>query len=379
MSNYRIERKGLALLGFLIGFVFVVSTFFTSVWAADPPALQDLSGKERERVAKLIEGAKKEGEVVWFSHSVNPELAVRIEKGFREYYGIEDFKLRHSLMRTGPLAARVLKSLQAGIKDIDIIHTSDFELFRDLRKRNLLIEYNSPEYAHYDPVATQGNGPIASDPGYFTSAITIYVGVGYNTKYVKELRSYEDILDPKYRGRIVVADASKAATWLYTFMGLSEKLPADYWKRLAAQKPALIVSARDIINRVGAGEYWIAPFIHARHVYLGSKRGLPVALMPPQKDVGVVIMGYMMSILSTSTRPNASKLMTDYFHSREIQQMLVEKMAFTPSRLDVKSTDTIRKYSPLLKELPELIPFPWKTVTKTELKKWRDKFRDIFY
>ncbi|MBI4251925.1 MAG: hypothetical protein HY618_05645, partial [Candidatus Tectomicrobia bacterium] len=39
-------------------------------WAADAPILKELSGAERERVAKLIEGARKEGGLDYMSHFV---------------------------------------------------------------------------------------------------------------------------------------------------------------------------------------------------------------------------------------------------------------------------------------------------------------------
>lgn len=379
MKRERQDRIGRIFCGILVSLILAAGGLSTATQAADPPALEGLKGPERKRVANLIEGARKEGQVIWLSHSVDPEIAVRLEKGFREHYGLGDFRLRHSLMRTGPLSTRVLQEVRAGVRDIDIVHTSDFELFRDLHKRNLFLKYDSPEFARYDPVATRGEGGVPSASGYFTSAILTYFDVAYNTNHVKELRTYEDILDPRYRGRIVVGDASKSASHLFTYLGLRQKLPRQFWEKLAKQEPALIVPVRDMINRVGAGEYWIGFFVTARHIYLGAKRGLPVAAKPIQAEVGVVPVGYIWGILSSSPHPKAAKLLTDYFHSHKVQEMLVKAMAYTPSRLDVGVPPDIGKFARPLKEIPTLIPIPWKTLSRKELQQHREEFREIFF
>ena len=62
-----LSKTGKGVLASLI--VLLICSVWIVATAAEPPALARLSGAEKAKLAKLIEGAKKEGEVVAYSFS----------------------------------------------------------------------------------------------------------------------------------------------------------------------------------------------------------------------------------------------------------------------------------------------------------------------
>lgn len=377
MRRERLERMGRVFLGALMAVVLAAVALPISARAAEPPALQGLSGAERERVAKLIEGARKEGDFMFLSHSMNPEVFQVMAKAFRKHYGLPHLKMRHALMRTHAFIARVRKELMARRYLNDVLHIGAPLLFNDLIKRGELARYVSPEYKHYDPEVTSGKGAAAAMPGYYISGMISYFGIVYNSKFVKEIKSWEDLLDPKYKGKIIVQDASKSSTTGVTYVGMRTFLPRSYWEKLRKQNPIHILSNRSILNRIVAGEYWISTFVTSRLVYKEVKRGntFVKAVHPGRRQVAI---GYQMAILKRAPHPNAARLWVDFFHSKKGQEILVPLMGYAPARKDLKVPALVRKFSPPTHEM-NLIRIDWPNFGPKQLKKYQSEFREIFF
>ena len=87
--------------GFLVALVVVGICglwAFNSANAADPPALAKLTGAEKERVAKLIAGAKKEKELIAYSANWRPDVQQMILPAFRKEYGLSESDLKINIL-----------------------------------------------------------------------------------------------------------------------------------------------------------------------------------------------------------------------------------------------------------------------------------------
>src|SRR5207249_1997628 len=88
--------------------------------------------------AALVEAAKKEGKIVWYTSLVLPS-AEKVAKLFEAAYP----GIRVDVNRTGSqrILQKVLQEMQAGIKNADVVHTSDAGHFVLLKDKKLLLRY----------------------------------------------------------------------------------------------------------------------------------------------------------------------------------------------------------------------------------------------
>ena len=162
MSNMKPRCR---LLPFILTTIIFLSLGCQSLlWAASA---------EEERVAKLIEGAKKEGSLVWYTIMDVNEASVMLKKFEGKYPFMKTELVRLNVPR---LLTRVLAETGAKAYKVDVISTQGFP-FWVMKKRAVLQKYMSPQSAFYP----EG----AKDPdGYGTSVYLTTKTLGYNTKLV---------------------------------------------------------------------------------------------------------------------------------------------------------------------------------------------------
>src|SRR5262245_63975198 len=89
-----------------------------------------------------LEAAKKEGKVVWYT-SLALGSAEKVAKLFEAAYP----GIKVEVHRTGSqrVLQRVMQELQANIKNVDVIHTSDAGHYVLLKDKKLLMKYTRSE------------------------------------------------------------------------------------------------------------------------------------------------------------------------------------------------------------------------------------------
>src|SRR5262245_12780006 len=85
-----------------------------------------------------VEAARKEGKVVWYT-SLALSSAEKVAKLFEAAYP----GIKVEVQRTGSqrILQRVMQELQANIKNVDVIHTSDAGHYVLLKDKKLLMKY----------------------------------------------------------------------------------------------------------------------------------------------------------------------------------------------------------------------------------------------
>src|SRR6201993_2838544 len=153
----------------------------------------------------LIEAAKKEGKVVHYT-SVDLPLAEKVAKAFEaKYPGIAV-----STERTGAerVFQRIGQEYSSNIHAVDVVNSSDAAHFIVWKRDGILLPYVPEDVAKYPAEHRDVDGQFAS----FRVWLSI---IAYNTNMVKAdeaPRSFADLLDPKWKGKIVKAHPGYSGT-----------------------------------------------------------------------------------------------------------------------------------------------------------------------
>ena len=149
-----------------------------------------------ERHARLVEGAKKESGLVWYS-STTAEDALALSKKFNEQH--PSIQIQHLRSSSEKLLERILAESRANAFKADIVTLPELEL-SIMIKRKLLVRYEGLENSLYPP---ESKDPHSYWTGLYTSAWV----PAHNTKMVTKdaaPKSYKDLLNPKWKGGIAM-------------------------------------------------------------------------------------------------------------------------------------------------------------------------------
>src|SRR6185503_465197 len=223
------------------GTALTASTLFAEpIRAAAPPA---------EAVTPaLIEAARKEGKVIHYT-SVDLPLAEKVAKAFEaKYPGIAV-----RVERTGAerVFTRIAQERSSNIHACDVVQSSDAAHFVVWKRDGLLAPYVPEEVAKHYP-------PEHKDPdGLFASYRVYLCCMGYNTSLVKAEEaptSFADILDPKWKGKIVKAHPGYSGTILTATFQTARDIGWGYFEKLAQQNILQVQSASDPPKKLALGE-----------------------------------------------------------------------------------------------------------------------------
>jgi len=306
-----------------------------------------------------VEAAKKEGKVVWYTSLALP-TAEKIGKLFEAAYP----GIKVEVQRTGSqrILQRVMQELQANLKIVDVIHTSDAGHFVLLKDKKLLMKY-SPAGIDAFPAGFKDK-----DGYYFTLRATVNV-IAYNTKLVPAAeapKGWKDLLDPKWRGKMVTAHPGYSGVISTHVLALVQLYGWDYFKQLAQNKLMLVQSAVDPAGVVASGERQVAVDGGDYYYYQMKKKGNPIEVVYPKEGVPLVISPT--AIASFAPHPNAAKLFTDFTFSRELQQVMADSEGLYTGHPDVKYPS----------DKPKLSDLKLLTVDPEELEKRNEEIKSKF-
>src|SRR5262252_7659048 len=256
-----------------------------------------------------LEAAKKEGKVVWYT-SLALSSSEKVAKLFEQAYPC----IKVEVHRTGSqrILQRVMQELQANIKIVDVIHTSDAGHYVLLKDKKLLLKY-APAGIERFPAAFKDK-----DGYHFGLRATVNV-IAYNTKGVPAAeapRTWKDLLDPKWNGKLVTAHPGYSGVIATHVLALLHLYGWDYFKQLAQNKPMLVQSAVDPAGVVASGERLVAVNGGDYYYYQMKKKGNPIEIVYPKEGVPLVVSPT--AIAAFAPHPNAARLFTDFGFSRDV-------------------------------------------------------------
>ena len=343
--------------------------------AAEPRALARLSGPEKERVAQLIAGAKKEGELVAYSGSWRPDVQAKMIPLFREEYGISEADLKFKIIstRTGAIVTKITEELRAKVYKTDVINNGTVGWFNDLIEKKELMAYDCPEYKSFSPLVADPKIAAAHPPYFIATKVTPY-GIAYNPKHVKgEFAHWKDVLRPEYKGKICAADVSKSFSYTDGYLALRRVTGKKFFEDLGKLKPFVMVSASDLVNKCVSGEYPIVVMASENVVFRTNEKGAGLRIvLPPEGWIGV---GFPTVILARAPHPNASKLFMDFIHGKACQDLFLNFAGDVVGRLGLKSK--YEGFPQPIYNLKGMIEMDWRKVTDNERNEAREEFRKL--
>jgi iron(III) transport system substrate-binding protein len=267
--------------------------------------------------ARVLDAAKKEGKVVLYTSAIDGAHN-EVVKGFTAKYGIEVEVLE---ARASEVRERI-RAEQAANRAI-----GDLSLNGSTTTKLQLDEGVFQSHGNM-PNAAKVVAPFFAD-GVRLPAYAWSIGILVNTKLVKpgdEPKSWKDLLDPKWKGKMLSDDYRALGTGAVFFFVTTEKLGTDYHPKLAANAP---VFSRDILNdqrRVARGEYPL--YITMSMPNSLKLKGLPVKLVSPAE--GSPYVRFDLAMMKNAPHPNATRLLMNWFLEEE-SQLIYARQGFGPT------------------------------------------------
>ena len=196
-------------------------------------------GADRERV--ILEGAKKEGQVTFYTS--NTWVEGPVSKEFEKKYPFVKTNVWRSDSKS--LLKRLTEEVTAGRFIADVIETSP-EYIAILMKENMLQEYLSPELKVYDDDAkVKGKKGV-----YAWTNREIYISLGFNSKLIPPAeapKSIKDYLDLKWKGKMSIVSTTTGTRWIGSTLNVMGR---EFLEKMADQE----VKVQNMSGAALAGE-----------------------------------------------------------------------------------------------------------------------------
>jgi iron(III) transport system substrate-binding protein len=314
---------------------------------------------EKQREARLIEAAKKEGKLLLWAGGPAKEWANVFNK-FRERYPF--LVVEHWRGDDPDMHQRITSEAKAGVYNVDFMG-GEISYLAELKKTGLMKKYNWPNAV--------GWSAEHKDPeGYWVTRNIIVVVASYNTNLVSPSeapKNWDDLLDPKWKGTISMD--KEGADWVLMFWAAwGKEKTVNYLKNLAKNNIALGPGATARTEMLGAGAYKIDLRLNLHGVLDYQKKGAPLEWI---RTDPILAKATPIFIAEHAPHPNAAMLFADWFTSLEGQQAYYDATGRLLPHPKVKS-----RISDALKGL-RVVQFPPELVVHG--REAETIWRDIFY
>lgn len=266
-----------------------------------------------------LEAAKREGQVTVYT-SMNAKVLAQVKPDFERRYGV---KLNAWRASSENVLQRIASEARAGRFEADIVETNGPEM-EAVQREQLLQRVDSPLFANLIPQA------LFAHREWVATRLNVFVQC-YNTREVRPAevpRSFEDLLDPRWKGRLGIEAAD--GDWFQTVVGnMGEEKGLAYFRKLAATNGLSVRKGHALLGQlVNSGEIPFSLTCYSFNADEDRKKGAPIEwlsfgpLIARPNGVGIT---------RRAPHPNAALLFYEYLIS-EAQPLL--------ARLDLAPVDT---------------------------------------
>lgn len=297
---------------------------------APTPAPQDAAWQ------KVIDAAKQEGNlIIYASSSFGGPATQAMSEAFGSKYGVK-VEIMVSSGRANVERVTIEQKMKAPVADImqaglsSLVRVAQDGFVTDV-SRELPVLRDKTAFL-FDPVH--------SPDGKIISFQTFTLPPLINTNLVKpqdEPRSYNDLLAPKWKGKIIVEDprgggGSGFAWW--AGMRYYKVLDDEYWRKLGKQMVFFGGAARPAYQLVGRGEYAMAASASSTVVASMVAEGAPLKQI--EMEEGTFTQSENIGVLANAMHPNAAKLFINWLISQEGMTVFAKASSVAPIRKDVQ-------------------------------------------
>lgn len=287
---------------------------------------------------KLVDAAKKEGKVT-VSVPASAELKKQIEEQFNKRYGIE---AETFTARGSAAVRRMADEFKAGVRNFDLHIGGSSSIISGMLDEGILDPIEPwlalPEVK--DPKQWWGGHLWVDNAKRFVYMFQAYLSevIWYNTDLVKpnEIRSLDDFLNPKWKGKIGYLDprtpGAGDSTWAFMWQVKGE----DYLKKLVAQDLYLGRDQRVLAESLAKGRVAVMIGLSYYSYLPFLKGGLPIKALPTLKEgnYGTGGSGNLV-VIKAPAHPNSTKVFVNWLLGREGQEIVTKALGQATRRLDV--------------------------------------------
>ena len=271
--------------------------------------------------AELIAGARKEGQVVFWS-SMRIDDSKALAAGFEAKYPF----IKVEIFRAGgeQIVNRAIAEHLAGKTTYDVLNAFALKV---LQNRGLLQSYAAPEANHYP-------AGFKDAQNHWVSLYSGYNVIGYNTKLVAKgeaPKNWEDLLQPRWKGKLGMDD--EEYFWhagMLKYWG--EDKGRKYMEALSRQGLQFRNGHALLADLMSVGEFPVAVVVYPDQIEQMKLKGQPVDWVKSTDPILVNLAP--VSVAAKSPHPNAAKLFMNYSISKEGQEIL-QKARRASARHDV--------------------------------------------
>ena len=281
------------------------------------------TGEIRGQSKEIVDGARKEGKVVFYTsltiHEID-QIAIPFTKKY-PFVKVEPFR-----GNSEQLLQKITIEERAGRPQHDVAQFNAFEAWQ-LQKLGLLQRYKSPEAKNYPDVF--------KDPeGYWTVIYANYLVLGYNPKLVKEEelpKKWEDLLLSKWKGEKLAMDRDEGVWYGGLAFAWGKERADKFMKALAPQEPTIRKGHTLIATLLSSGEFPLG-LVYAHRVEELKAKGASIDWVPLDP---IIVTPNLIAIGKNASHPNAARLLIDFCLSKEGQTILQQQQYRTPASPDI--------------------------------------------
>lgn len=224
------------------------------------------------------------------------------------------------------IAQKLEQEVRAGQVACSLVGGPGPGLFKEWADRGLLLEYDSPELVHYSDNMLIGKFA-------FPSKVDV-VAMAYNKEILSPEEvpaKWEDILDEKWRGKMVMADAASSSGALHWYAAMRKAFGVGFMEALAKQDVLVRTGNGEVVNTLISGERPLACMVYQYHTEIAISKGANLRVLVP--DEGAPVGVSHIAIPKDAPNPEDAKKFVDFALSYD-GQLLWRKKYFTGSARD---------------------------------------------
>jgi iron(III) transport system substrate-binding protein len=307
MPNMRFSRRDVLKASAAIGVATLASP--SRAAAPEPSAI----------TPALIDAARKEGKLAFYT-AMDLPVAEKLAKTFEARFpGIAVRVERSGAER---VFQRIGQEQDSGIHAVDVVNSADASHFIVWKRNGWLAPYLPEEVAKYFPA------DYFDPDGLYATTRVWLSSLGYNTNLVKPTeapKSFADLLDPKWSGKIVKAHPAYSGTIMTATFQMVRDIGWGYFEKLAKQKVMQVQSSTDPPKKLALGERAIMADGNDYNLVQLKEAGQPVEVVYPTE--GTPLVTGPSGVFKSAPNPNAARLFQNWIHTLEGQQVLVDYAA----------------------------------------------------
>lgn len=294
---------------------------------------------------KVLEAARKEGKVVLYT-SRGADMRIALTNVFVPKYGI---KLEAVSGRGTELSLKILAERRANLNLVDVHTSGASPPILDLKPVGALESFDKalilPEVT--DTKLWYGGKLPWADKDHTVFSFLAYQSgeIGVNTNLVKpgEIKSLKDLLNPKWKGKIIINDPTVTGTGSKMIGVVAENHGWDIWRQIAKQEPLILRDQRLMIDWLAQGKYAVVVPPETDPFNLVLEAGAPVARVTVAE--AAYITGDVLTLVKDAPHPNASKVFINWLLSKEGQTVYSKMKRAQSAREDI-TVEGIRAREP---------------------------------